>query len=371
MSKAGKNILLVLDVNGMLLERKRKKLPNLPCVKVRSTYVYNRPGMMDFVKWCTEMFVIGVWSTAKRENVEELVKHIFGTANQQDVAFILDGSSCTPTGLKHPENRYKDLVTKDLETVWSLPNMSAFARNRTLLIDDSPYKAAFNPLGTAIHPPPWSVATANDTGLLPGGDLRRFSPFFSPRPHASFLLWARRFLEGLSKEGENVSVPDFVLKNDPFSSVRALKTGPLPHHPQDLVATLQDSFSARSAATLRRAARGEPLTRCRAGQVAPAPNKSDDSSELLELLQNLDLSVSSNETQGGLSQGGNQTMSKTTTRHRGKAMAGSAEDNAGTDTVVGQHRSRDADLVVTMLRLLHRRQLRGGAGRAGSLARGH
>jgi len=285
MSKAGKNILLVLDVNGMLLERKRKKLPNLPCVKVRSTYVYNRPGMMDFVKWCTEMFVIGVWSTAKRENVEELVKHIFGTANQQDVAFILDGSSCTPTGLKHPENRYKDLVTKDLETVWSLPNMSAFARNRTLLIDDSPYKAAFNPLGTAIHPPPWSVATANDTGLLPGGDLRRF-------------------LEGLSKEGENVSVPDFVLKNDPFSSVRALKTDPI---------TLKIWSQRSKTPSLR-------------GQVAPAPNKSDDSSELLELLQNLDLSVSSNETQGGLSQGGNQTMSKTTTRHRGKAMAGSAED---------------------------------------------
>ncbi|EKX40510.1 hypothetical protein GUITHDRAFT_75449 [Guillardia theta CCMP2712] len=143
MSKANKRILLVLDVNGFLLERTRKKLPNLPCVKVRSTYVYNRPGMMEFVKWCTELFVLGVWSTAKRENVVELVKHIFGTSYHQDVAFILDGSSCTPTGLRHPENKYKELVTKDLETVWRMPNMSSFARNRTLLIDDSPYKVPY------------------------------------------------------------------------------------------------------------------------------------------------------------------------------------------------------------------------------------
>ena len=157
--------LLILDVNGLLLHRVyggRGKMQREPDGKVGRFSVWLRPHARDFVRWCVERFVLVVWSTAMRHNVEPLVDFLFeGTAARPHAVF--DGSHCTDTGLRHPQRRAKRLVLKELKTVQTALGIDA--ATEALLIDDSPYKAAHNPPHTCASPQEWTPHAPVGTAL--------------------------------------------------------------------------------------------------------------------------------------------------------------------------------------------------------------
>jgi len=151
--------LLVLDVNGLLLHRMFNADPeSLPCApdKVVGEFtIFLRPNVRDFIRWCSERFVIVIWSTAQKQNVVPLVDMIFSDTTAPLI--ILDQSHCTDTGLKHSK-KPKPLWVKLLDTVWEHPDIRAlgkFGPENTLLLDDTPCKAAWNPPHTAVHPREW------------------------------------------------------------------------------------------------------------------------------------------------------------------------------------------------------------------------
>ena len=111
-----------------------------------------------------------------RQNVNPLVDLLF-RGLPRPIA-TLDQSHCTPSGMLHPANRHKPLVFKLLPTVWEHDAVKAhghYEPHNTLLVDDSPYKAARNHHHTALHPPEWSpleVDPSRSDALGPGGNIR-------------------------------------------------------------------------------------------------------------------------------------------------------------------------------------------------------
>ena len=227
--------LLVLDVNGLLLQRVRGPVPTgvkrRPDATLRGVKVFERPNMKPFVHWCLNHFDVAVWSSAKRENVELLASFVFGTNFREKTAFVWNQDQCSDTGLMHPQDRHKPVVLKELSLVWQHPHLNrTFDRSNTLLIDDSPYKACMNPPHTAIHPPAWTCDMDDDEMLLPGSTLTDFLKGLASAPH----------------------VPDYVARRDPFNATTSLE--------QDLIAAIR--------ARKRRPPAHAPATRP-AAQAAP------------------------------------------------------------------------------------------------------
>ena len=178
--------LLVLDCNGLLVHRERRgggrnglasKTPSHePSVRSGAYVIYARPWLHNFIAWCSERFVLVVWTTAMRRNAEPLVNLAFRDSDPPIAT--LNQSECTFTGEMHSVNRHKPLVLKRLEAVWNHPHIVGlgFGPADTLLLDDSPYKAARNPADTALHPREWSIKETDpeiENALGPAGEIRR------------------------------------------------------------------------------------------------------------------------------------------------------------------------------------------------------
>lgn len=179
-----KKKLIVLDVNGLLLYRKfrARSLPPMyraPDAVVGEFTIFVRPDARAFVQWCSERFEVVVWGTALKQNLEPLIPLVF-QSDSPPVA-VLSQSDCTETGLEHPEKKGKALLVKDLRKVWEHPGVQArgtFDSCSTLLVDDAPYKAAWNPAYTSIHPREWNPyeldSSSSHEALGAAGDIRRF-----------------------------------------------------------------------------------------------------------------------------------------------------------------------------------------------------
>lgn len=176
--------LLVLDINGLLLQRIFPKdlhgsLARSYDCKQNGRLIFLRPHCRSFVRWCLEHFWVVVWSTGMRKNVLPLVSFTFPEEGQQPAA-ILDQNDCTPTGVFHTGNKHKMLQLKQLQRLWSRPDIQRldggpFDPHNTLLLDDSPYKAIANPPHTAVHPMEWAAANTNEVleeALGPEGHIR-------------------------------------------------------------------------------------------------------------------------------------------------------------------------------------------------------
>ncbi|KAJ1488300.1 HAD-like domain-containing protein, partial [Baffinella frigidus] len=171
--------LIILDVNGLLVHRIKGKMPPgitmSPAGTLAGGKLFERPHLRSFLDFLLPRFAVGVWSTAQDKNVHAMAAHIFGSDYQKHLAFVMDQSHCTSTSFVHWENKHKPIMLKNLSKVWDAPALAGrYSPQNTLLIDDSPYKAALNPVENAIHPPEWTAEHHADQGLDEGQDLRVF-----------------------------------------------------------------------------------------------------------------------------------------------------------------------------------------------------
>jgi hypothetical protein len=174
--------LLILDVDGLLVHRIFQPAPEVlarisvdPDIVAGEVAIFLRPYAREFVQWCSERFVVAVWSTAMGQNVEPLVDLVFlGGARP---AAIFDQSDCADTGVAHPDKPEK-LKAKLLSAVWGHPAIAAagpFDEKSTLLLDDAPWKTMFNKNHTAAFPVPWEPGASDELSgkaLGTDGDFR-------------------------------------------------------------------------------------------------------------------------------------------------------------------------------------------------------
>ncbi|XP_048489682.1 uncharacterized protein LOC104898608 [Beta vulgaris subsp. vulgaris] len=179
-----KNKLLVFSLNGLLLHRAHKldksSIPANRCpdgVYNGNRFVYKRPFLDEFMKFCLDRFEVGIWSSAQEHNVDAVMDCAFKGFSIRFL-FIWDQDQCNNSGLKSLENKKKPLFFKELSKLCSsLANSSrgaCFSDSNTLLIDDEPYKGLLNPPHTGIYPDSYDPNDVNDNALDPKEELGEY-----------------------------------------------------------------------------------------------------------------------------------------------------------------------------------------------------
>ncbi|CAL0317331.1 unnamed protein product [Lupinus luteus] len=177
-----KKKLLVLDINGVLADTVFPPPSDLKGgAMIMKAAIFKRPFCLEFLKFCFEKFEVAIWSSGKKECVEQTIDYLMGDMKQK-LLFYWDYSHCTKTalGINLEENKQKHLMFKDLSKIWENydPNLpwekGYYNESNTLLLDDSPYKAWLNPPHTSVFPHEFSYQNKSDNSLDIGGDLREY-----------------------------------------------------------------------------------------------------------------------------------------------------------------------------------------------------
>lgn len=181
----GSKKLLVLDLAGVLCDRvfhkNRANIPDnrTPDAASGSFFVYKRPFCEEFVRFCLERFDVGIWSSARRTNLETALDCVIGELKGR-LLFVWDQDDCTDSGFSTKENKNKPIFFKELKKLWdnessNLPwRKGQYSSSNTILIDDKPYKALLNPPCTAIFPTEYKPDQLDDATLGPNGELRLY-----------------------------------------------------------------------------------------------------------------------------------------------------------------------------------------------------
>ena len=139
-------LLVVLDLNGTLLERKR----TLQNRWKRSSVITARPGLTDFLRYCLDNHSVMIWSSARPANVETMCNKIF---SEQDLTKLVGMWGRDRLDLSSAEYNDKVQVYKRLEKVWTDKCIQSqhpeptgvWSQMNTVLVDDSVLKGSSQP----------------------------------------------------------------------------------------------------------------------------------------------------------------------------------------------------------------------------------
>lgn len=184
-----KRILLVLDLNGTLLDRiskpgssslsekRHQHLPDpailFPDYVINKQKVYLRPFLDTFLSTIFQHFHVAAWTSATTKNMVPLVEQVFGEY-RKDLVFAWDRNYCTLV----PDSKTFESI-KDLRKIWeddrvfsakgSLEKLK-FSETNTILLDDTDLKSRLTPR-SSLSIPSYLVTDGqkqweNDTTLL-------------------------------------------------------------------------------------------------------------------------------------------------------------------------------------------------------------
>jgi hypothetical protein len=167
--------LLILDLNKVLIYRK----------PYSSAFVV-RPHALDFVQRMSKLFVLALWSSAKKDTIRKICNKLFIPKEfcrsrflftwSQEKCDIIDaadaGAPVNSRAASYYGDAVKPLMRKDLAEVCKVyPEY----KNKCLLMDDSSYKAVLNCQGSMIVPRPYEPSEEDeedtDDELKEGSDL--------------------------------------------------------------------------------------------------------------------------------------------------------------------------------------------------------
>ncbi|MFS7990319.1 putative FCP1 domain, HAD superfamily protein [Helianthus anomalus] len=183
-SKKKKKKLLVIPLRGIFVHRAHRSWPETiprnrrPDFRYGNFLVYMRPYCVEFLKFCFERFDVGLWSSAREQNLQGILDNVMGDLKNK-LLFTWDQEHCTDSGFMCLEKKDKPLYLKELSHIWEkkYPNLpwsdGEYSASNTLLVT-YPEKALLNPPNTAIFPPSYDPESKKDDLLGPNGELRVF-----------------------------------------------------------------------------------------------------------------------------------------------------------------------------------------------------
>lgn len=159
--------LLILDLDETLIYGSENVLDREPDFETESFFIYERPGVRQFIEDVAQSFELAVWSSASREYVDRIVERLF---EGRQLAFVWAVERCTRR--RNLEYDYFYWV-KDLKKV----KRRGYDLSQVLMIEDTPDKAERN-FGNAIYVAPFEGDPTDDE--LPR--LGRYLKSISDRP---------------------------------------------------------------------------------------------------------------------------------------------------------------------------------------------
>ena len=98
-------------------------------------FVYERPGLKDFINYAGDNFELAVWSSSGSDYAQTIVNYIFNSPN--DLKFIWSQEKCVSRMDMESREYYR---IKDLKKIKKF----GFDLEKVLIIDDSPEKLTRN-----------------------------------------------------------------------------------------------------------------------------------------------------------------------------------------------------------------------------------
>jgi RNA polymerase II subunit A small phosphatase-like protein len=157
--------LLILDLDETLIHATATRIRDDFDVQVYHYYIYQRPGLAEFLARCAAHFTVAVWSSASDDYVQAVVQQAF--PSHVTPAFVWGRSRCTRFRLPEPDEQGFDSL--DYATQYEFAKRlkkvvrRGYDLKRTLIVDDTPEKVRQN-YGNAIYIRPYTGAH-DDTEL--------------------------------------------------------------------------------------------------------------------------------------------------------------------------------------------------------------
>lgn len=132
------NVILDLD-NTLIYSISCKKFPknensHLHSMKFHKMdddyYVFERPGLQQFLDWLYKNYNISIWSAASPDYVEFIVKNII-EKNGRKVEYVLNSDNCD-----HCQKIFGDKHIKNLKMLWDIHDLKGYGPYNTIIIDD-------------------------------------------------------------------------------------------------------------------------------------------------------------------------------------------------------------------------------------------
>lgn len=134
-------LLLILDVDETLIYAAEQSLDRDADFRVGKYWVYRRPFVDEFLRFCQERFRVAVWSTSGSEYLAKVVAELF--PEEFPPVFVWDRERCVR---KVDPERFETYYVKDLKKVKRL----GFELERVLIVEDTPQKVERN-YGNAVY----------------------------------------------------------------------------------------------------------------------------------------------------------------------------------------------------------------------------
>jgi RNA polymerase II subunit A small phosphatase-like protein len=160
-----KEILLILDLDETLIHASTEIIRDDFDFQVYRYFIYKRPGLDAFLRFCAQHFKLAIWSSASDDYVNAVVQQIF--PSDVSLEFVWARSRCTPFLLpQYDEQGFYNLgFSSKYEFAKRLKKVTrqGFNLQRILIVDDTPEKVLHN-YGNAIYAKPY-YGDANDREL--------------------------------------------------------------------------------------------------------------------------------------------------------------------------------------------------------------
>jgi RNA polymerase II subunit A small phosphatase-like protein len=160
-----KEILLILDLDETLIHASTEIIRDDFDFQVSRYFIYKRPGLDAFLRFCAQHFKLAIWSSASDDYVNAVVKQIF--PSDVSLEFVWARSRCTPFLL--PQYDAQGFYNLDFASKYEFAKRlkkvarRGFNLQKILLVDDTPEKVLHN-YGNAIYAKPYHGGT-NDSEL--------------------------------------------------------------------------------------------------------------------------------------------------------------------------------------------------------------
>lgn len=191
LAKAPRPLLLCIDLNGTLLYRASRKEP---------TRFTLRPHAVRFLRYCTDVFTVVLWSSARPENVSHMCNAIFQGDMKGKVKAIWARDKF---GMSQKEYNSRTQVYKRLTQLWNDPEISRshpqgfqWDQTNTVLIDDSVEKARSEPYNL-VQIPEW-VGDMNETSQIP--QVHDYLNWLSTQENVSAAIYNHPFVAGVTEK---------------------------------------------------------------------------------------------------------------------------------------------------------------------------
>jgi hypothetical protein len=153
--------LLILDINGVLCHRVRRRPNQDPLIMSRyrsplgpnisQTPIIPRPDLLHFLEYLDQHFCLAIWTSAKAKTAKKLVDLLIPKLIKDRLLFVWSQGHCLVDESPSTPKSKETSCVKDLELVWQ--KFPLWNRYNTILIDDTPEKCT-RWKENALHPPP-------------------------------------------------------------------------------------------------------------------------------------------------------------------------------------------------------------------------